>query len=168
MLASAAPVSRRACTPGPGAVTLARAPARGCQRRPFSPDADGRPKTGCRRLPLACQPSRYTSARPGMTHRDGQSMRRRIKSTYNAEYARSLELVDRRWLASRSSAYGLLGRTGSSSLARELSECLSSRCPPLLQLSGQWPTMDVRRRAAGCPDQRFGSIPGTGYRRSAW
>jgi len=85
MLASAAPVSRRACTPGPGAVTLARAPARGCQRRPFSPDADGRPRTGCRRLPLACQPSRYTSARPGMTHRDGQSMRRRIKSTHNAD-----------------------------------------------------------------------------------
>ena len=36
----------------------------------FSPDADGRPKTGCRRLPLACRPSRYPSARPGMTHRE--------------------------------------------------------------------------------------------------
>ena len=33
-LAAAAPVSRRAC-PGPSAVTPAREPARGCQRRPF-------------------------------------------------------------------------------------------------------------------------------------
>ena len=33
-LAAAAPVSRRAC-PGPGAVTPAREPARGWQRRPF-------------------------------------------------------------------------------------------------------------------------------------
>ena len=50
--------------PGPGAVTSARAPARG-------------PKTGCRRHPLACRPSRFTpAARPGMTHRDEQSMRR--------------------------------------------------------------------------------------------
>jgi hypothetical protein len=37
--------------PGPGPVTPARAPARGCQRRPFSPDAGSRPKTGSRRLP---------------------------------------------------------------------------------------------------------------------
>ena len=60
--------------PRPGAVTSARAPARG-------------PKTGCRRHPLPCRPSRFTpAARPGMTHRDGQSMRRRIKSTHIAEY----------------------------------------------------------------------------------
>jgi len=43
--------------PGPGAVTSARAPARG-------------PKTGCRRHPPVCRPSRFTpSVRPGMTHR---------------------------------------------------------------------------------------------------
>ena len=37
--------------------------------------------------PLACQPSRYPPARPGMTHRDEQSMRRRIKSTHIAHSA---------------------------------------------------------------------------------
>jgi len=68
VLAAAAPVRRRADNSGPGPVTLARAPARGCQRRPFSPDADGRPKAGCRRLPLACQPSRYP--RPGRAGND--------------------------------------------------------------------------------------------------
>jgi hypothetical protein len=31
----------------------------------FSSDADGRPKTGCRRLPLACRPSRYPLGQAG-------------------------------------------------------------------------------------------------------
>ena len=50
---------------GPGPVTLGRAPARGCQRRPFFTRCGGRPKTGCRRLPLACQPSRYPLGQAG-------------------------------------------------------------------------------------------------------
>jgi hypothetical protein len=58
--------------PGPGAVTPARAPARG-------------PKTSYRRQPLVHRPSRYPRARPGMTHRDEQSMRRRTESTHIAE-----------------------------------------------------------------------------------
>ena len=66
---------------GPGPVTLARAPARGCQRRPFSPDADGRPKTGCRRLPLAWPPRhlerQLSPAWPTAAARSGPARRRR-------------------------------------------------------------------------------------------
>jgi len=80
--------------PGSGAVTSARAPARS-------------PKTGCRRHPLACRPSRFTPAtrRPGMTHHDEQSMRRRTKSTH-IEYGRvsNQRPVDR--AGARSSCYG--------------------------------------------------------------
>ena len=72
--------------PGPGAVTPAREPARGCQRRPFftpSPAAARRPAAA--RLPASLPAIPLPPARPGMTHRDGQSMRRRIKSTHIAE-----------------------------------------------------------------------------------
>jgi hypothetical protein len=82
VLAAVAPASRRACNPRPGPVTPARVPARGCQRRPFSPDAGSRPKTGCRRLPTGLPAIPYPRGQPGMTHRDEQSMRRRIKSTH--------------------------------------------------------------------------------------
>ena len=85
VLAAAAPVSRRAC-PGPGAVTPAREPARGCQRRPFFTRCRQPPED---RLPPATRwPASHPvtpSARPGMTHREEQSMRRRIKSTHIAD-----------------------------------------------------------------------------------
>ena len=70
-IASRLPRTRR-CHTG----TRAR---RGCQRRPFftrcrQPPEDRLPPA----YPLACQPSRYPPARLGMTHRDGQSSRRRV------------------------------------------------------------------------------------------
>jgi hypothetical protein len=55
--------------------------------------------------PLACQPSRYPPARPGMTHRDGQSMCRRIKSTHN-EYLHLSEGGRRRPIKHRSARSG--------------------------------------------------------------
>ena len=75
------PVSRRACTPDPALSHRHARPPAAVNAGHFSPDADSRPKTGSaatRGLPA----SRYPPARPGMTHRDGQSMRRRIKSTH--------------------------------------------------------------------------------------
>ena len=82
VLAAAAPVSHRACTPRPGPVTSAGVPLAAVNADHFHlmPTADRRPAAGGH--PLACQPSRYPSARPGMTHCDEQSMRRQIKSTH--------------------------------------------------------------------------------------
>ena len=57
------PASRRAGAPVPALSHRHARAARG-------------PKTGCRRHPPVCRPSRFTpSVRPGMTHRDEQSMR---------------------------------------------------------------------------------------------
>ena len=61
VLAAAAPVRRRARTPDPALSHWhARPPA---TRRAAAAG-----------YPLACRPARYPAARPGMTHRDGQSM----------------------------------------------------------------------------------------------
>ena len=81
-LAAAAPVRRRARTPDPALSHWHARPPAAVNAGHFSPDADGRPKTGCRRP--ASHPV-TPSARPGMTHREEQSMRRRIKSTHNAD-----------------------------------------------------------------------------------
>ena len=63
------PASRRACTPNP-------APSHRHARPPATRRA------AAAGYPLARRPARYPAARPGMTHRDGQSMRRWTKSTH--------------------------------------------------------------------------------------
>jgi hypothetical protein len=82
VLAAAAPVSHRACTPDPALSHPQACPPAAVNADHFHlmPTADRRPAVGGH--PLACQPSRYPSARPGMTHCDEQSMRRQIKSTH--------------------------------------------------------------------------------------
>jgi hypothetical protein len=65
------PVSRRACTPDP-------APA----HRHARPRPEDRLPRG---YPLGRQPARYPAARPGMTHREGQSMHRRTQSSHIAD-----------------------------------------------------------------------------------
>ena len=64
-LAAAAPVRRRARTPDPALSHWHARPPAAVNAGHFSPDADGRPKTGCRRLPLASQPSRYPLGQAG-------------------------------------------------------------------------------------------------------
>jgi hypothetical protein len=106
-LAAAAPVGRRACTPDP-----ALSHWHACQ--PAAVNAAH--FTRCRqppedRLPSATHwPASHPvtpSERPGMTHRDEQDMRRRIKSTYIADYARSMVAAATRVEARRSVGYGL-------------------------------------------------------------
>ena len=109
------PASRRACTPDPGPVTLARAPpAARCPEAVGTRCPAGHPFT--------------PSARLGMTHRDGQSMRRRTKSTHIAEYLRS-----------QRSGVGFTSSTDRAVLARG---CLD-------------PELGIR--VAGQPDQRLGA-----------
>jgi len=78
-LAAAAPVRRRARTPDPALSHWHARPPAAVNAGHFSPDADGRPKTGCRRLPLACRPSRYPFGQAGNDPPWGTwPMRRRI------------------------------------------------------------------------------------------
>jgi hypothetical protein len=81
------PAGRRACTPGPGALgtRAARDPKTGCRRLLAGPPA----------IPLPPAP------RPGMTHRDRQSMRRWTKSTHIDYFALSVpRFAARAWLQS--------------------------------------------------------------------
>jgi hypothetical protein len=86
------PASRRACTPDP-------APA----HRHARPPATRRPAAAG--YPLAHRPSRYPRGQTGMTHRNGQSMRRQTKSTH-IEYLQRSALGRRFDIKHRSSCSG--------------------------------------------------------------
>jgi len=64
VLAAAAPASRRACTPDPALSHRHARPPAAVNAGHFSPDAGGRPKTGCRRLPTGL-PAIPLPPRPG-------------------------------------------------------------------------------------------------------
>ena len=85
VLAAAAPVRRRARTPDPALSTGTRARPRLSTPAIFHPMPTAARRPAADGYPLACQPSRSPSARPGMTHRDEQNMRQRIKSTHIAD-----------------------------------------------------------------------------------
>jgi hypothetical protein len=127
--------------PGPGPVTPARAPARGCQRRPFFTRCRQPPED---RLPPASRwPASHPvtpSARPGRTHRDEQSMRRRIKSTHIADSARLISMR----------------------LAREGARRSASSVRPSAWSDPAWCAVQVGQlRGAGC-------VGGAGTTRCCW
>ena len=112
VLAAAAPVSRRACTPDRALSQWhARQPA-AVNAGHFHPMPAAARRSAAADYPLAWQPSRYPSARPGMTHRDEQHAPTDQKHPHNAD---SVSPLRPRWSlrkAYRSTGYGRPCRSG--------------------------------------------------------
>jgi hypothetical protein len=68
------PVSRRVCSPDPALSHRHARPPAAVNAGHFHPMPAAARRPAPAGYPLACQPSRYPSARPGMTHRDEQRM----------------------------------------------------------------------------------------------